>query len=552
METSSTLAQDMITCDLCDNPTQQFCNNCQVSLCGVCINEHVESLKSETHDIVPFKDRREQLIFSSCASHPNQKCEGHCQQCDVPVCFRCLTGPHSGHTVIDMSEVVQQMKEEIKKETEEIESFISRFTISGANIDQKIYKMIEKFKTMEKEGENLRKIWHEEVDNIFDTLQSTIRTLMDRKLTPLKAQQSMLQDSGKKIKRITKENKRIIKSNKVSDVASYKSELKDFKHISTDVDVKIPSLKFNTVAGKELSIKLKEYKATLRQEAISSLVNEVSVLSVRKLLDKAKVITTISTGMKPLIGISCTCTNDAWAHGEDKVIRRINIHGSLKEKITTKCESGPSDISVTRQGELIYSDEGSRTVNIFRKGRVQKLITLPRGWHTDVLCCTRSGDLLVSMETPDYSHHKIVRYQGQTATQEIDKDEHGQNIFKDGKYGVSIEENNNGDLCATDTNAETVIVMDKTGRVRFRYNGIPARRNYSFNPTDLVTDSLSQIIIADYDNECLHILDQNGQFLRCVDMCGLERPFGISVDSEGRLWVGCYNSGDVKVIQYME
>ncbi|XP_061192590.1 tripartite motif-containing protein 2-like [Saccostrea echinata] len=551
MASSSTWAQDVIACDLCDNPTQQFCNNCQVSLCGGCINKHVKRLKSETHDIVPYKDRRERLVFLSCDSHPNQKCEGHCQQCNVPVCFKCVTGPHSGHAVKDVAEIVQQMKEEIKKETEEIESFISRFTISGVNIDQKISNMTEKFKTMEKEGENLRKTWHQEVDNIFNTLQSTIRKMKDKRLTALRSHQSRLQDSGSKLALITKENKKILKSNKVFDVTNCKSEIGEFRNIPTDVDVMIPSLKMNTVQGKELSIELGEYKATLTQTSISSLSDDVSILSVRKLLDKAKVIASFPSGIKPLGSIICIGTNEAWARGVDIFIRRIDIHGSLKEKITTECDPYPADISVTRQGELMYSDANSRTVNIVRYGRIETLITLPRGWYPGGLCFTRSGDLLVSMCT-DESHHKIVRYQGQTSTQEIDKDNHGQNIFKGGEHRVYVEENNNGDICASDVNAKKVIVVDKTGRVRFRYNGTPARRKKPFFPVYIVTDSLGQVIISDFNNDCLHILDQNGQFLRCVDNCGLLSPGGLGVDSEGRLWVGLHDSGDIKVIQYLK
>jgi sugar lactone lactonase YvrE len=66
-----------------------------------------------------------------------------------------------------------------------------------------------------------------------------------------------------------------------------------------------------------------------------------------------------------------------------------------------------------------------------------------------------------------------------------------------------------------------------------------------------VTDSMSHIIVGDQFNRCLHILDQNGLFLRCVDS-GSYKPTGLSVDSEGRLWVGQYESGEVKVIQYMK
>ena len=53
----------------------------------------------------------------------------------------------------------------------------------------------------------------------------------------------------------------------------------------------------------------------------------------------------------------------------------------------------------------------------------------------------------------------------------------------------------------------------------------------------LVTDSLGTLIVADLNNDCLHILDQNGHFLRCLDTFGLENPNGLSEDSGCRLWV---------------
>jgi hypothetical protein len=134
-------------------------------------------------------------------------------------------------------------------------------------------------------------------------------------------------------------------------------------------------------------------------------------------------------------------------------------------------------------------------------------------------------------------------------TQEIDRDENGQPIYTGTLY---VEENNNGDVCASDSNAKIVVVVNKSGRVRFRYDGTPARRKKSFDPLYIVTNSMSQIIVADINNACLHILDQNGQFLKCVDNCGLDSPYGLSVDSEGRLWVGLQKSGEVKVIQYMK
>ena len=119
-------------------------------------------------------------------------------------------------------------------------------------------------------------------------------------------------------------------------------------------------------------------------------------------------------------------------------------------------------------------------------------------------------------------------------------------------YFLMITENSKGDICVSDRNAETVTVVDRTGRVRFRYDGTTAGIKKSFGPTGIVTDSLSQIIVSDYNNDCLHILDQNGKFLKCVDNCGLHKPWGLSVDSEGRLWVALAGENAIKVIKYLK
>ena len=218
---------------------------------------------------------------------------------------------------------------------------------------------------------------------------------------------------------------------------------------------------------------------------------------------------------------------------------------------------------MTRERELIYSASNSGKVNIVRLGESETLITTPQGWRLGRLCCTRSGDILVHVY--EWKHpfqmftgynsqrqNNIFRYQGKNIKQEINKDGQGNPIFKDGTYPLNMSENNNGDVCVSDTNADTVVVVDNTGRVRFRYDGTPARTKKSFAPRYIVTDALSQIIVADINNNCLHILDQKGQFLRCVDVCALKKPRGLSADSEGRLWVGLLDTGEIKVIQYLE
>ena len=99
-------------------------------------------------------------------------------------------------------------------------------------------------------------------------------------------------------------------------------------------------------------------------------------------------------------------------------------------------------------------------------------------------------------------------------------------------FPLCIIENNNGDICVSDLTADKVVAITRSGGVRFRYHGTAAKRKAPFIPRSNVTDSRNHIIVADCNNDCLHILDQSGNFLRCVDSCGLDKPGGLSVDRE--------------------
>nr|XP_022291270.1 tripartite motif-containing protein 2-like [Crassostrea virginica] len=293
------------------------------------------------------------------------------------------------------------------------------------------------------------------------------------------------------------------------------------------------------------------------RDEFKSLMHEIVPFRCRlttgigKLMDKVRVIATIPTPCIPLLSVACVGESEAWIYGDNETITRIDIHGAVKDTFTTKCLCWPSGISVTRGRELMYSDDNSRTLHIVRDGKSETLITTPQGWTPEALCCTKSGDVLVHVYkgSDPQTKTKVIRYQGQNIKQEISNDGQENSIFKDVFYSLFMSENNNGDVCVS--YADAVIVVDKTGRVRFRYDGTPARKEESFDPRCIVTDALSQIIVTDLNNNCLHILDQNGQFLRCVDNCGLQEPMGLSVDSEGRLWVGSFGSGEIKVIEYL-
>ncbi|XP_062569996.1 uncharacterized protein LOC134232038 [Saccostrea cucullata] len=126
------------------------------------------------------------------------------------------------------------------------------------------------------------------------------------------------------------------------------------------------------------------------------------------------------------------------------------------------------DISVTKNGYLVFTENDCRTVEIVKNEEIEEVIRLQNSKIVGV-CSSISCDLLVIMTSDDKKQSKVVRYTDFTQKQTI----HG---------------------------ARAVVVVNQTGTLRFRYTGhTPAPEKKQFNPEGITTDSQSHILIADFN-----------------------------------------------------
>ena len=244
MATSTSWAQDVITCDLCDKAAQQFCNSCQVSLCESCVKKHRDEVKSLPHDIVPFLDRKIQVVFPACKEHTGQRCEVNCKKCNKPVCVKCIgLGSHKGHAVEELTKTYEIELRKIKSDTEEIKAkLIPKYQNEDVEIGNRISKSLSKFDDLGNESKTLRKLWHQEVDDIFDKIDCLNQSLTEENL-------NVLQEHHNKIRRLitemntnVKQNETLFNSNIFSELNEYKSKLKEYYDFHENVDLELPSL----------------------------------------------------------------------------------------------------------------------------------------------------------------------------------------------------------------------------------------------------------------------------------------------------------------------
>ncbi|XP_061168948.1 uncharacterized protein LOC133178218 [Saccostrea echinata] len=329
----------------------------------------------------------------------------------------------------------------------------------------------------------------------------------------------------------------------ISTLLSVPSTVNEYRKLPKKVIVSLPkfspkkSLRDQLFSLTPIPLKLDEHGYNIKM--IEKMEQAGSSLPVKQLLDEPQTVTTIDTGYERLYKVACLNDIDEviWTSGDDNTMKLFSItEGSLLKSIKAKSENFPCDIAVIKSGDLVYTDSNDRTVNIVKNKKVEEVIRL-QNWTPKGICSTSSGDLLVTMDRDDRKLSKVVRYSGSTEKQNIYFDYKGKPLFSSGHYFRSITENRNLDICVSDRGARTVVVVNQAGKLRFRHTGhTPAPNNKPFSPQGITTDSQSHILTADINNDCVHIIDRDGQFLRNFE-CGHNYPWGLCIDTNDNLFI---------------
>lgn len=555
-----TTAQDVYRCELCDeNMVDMLCVVCPRKLCKSCVGNHLDDDPNK-HKLVKFQDRNTTLVLPTCPTHSSERCKNYCQECDNAVCPSCISSDsHKKHTFLKISEVFEKRKEKINSDTKELDEIVfPSYTTIVQKEESDAAKLEEDYKSLKQSIENQRTEWHDEIDKIVNMLQDETDKMRETQLKALKKHLQKVKNLRTEIQEAIKSNKDILHSPNVTETLSYKSRNSALKRLPEKLELSTPKFisqpiykdliaqMFGVILGFSISEHTEGYEKNTRTIRNNQ----------RGFLDKPEIQSVLETEIKCPDKIAYQSNGKLWIAGNEGSLKLFQCDalqsesGATRSCLTLKHVNlkGPTDIAVTRTGDLIYGIKLENIVFILKQDKAEELINL-HDWKLLSLCITAFGELLVCMTDERKYRCRVVRFnQDPEIWQIIQYDHRGESLYTVGMLSKCIEENKNGDICLADCDAGAVVVTDRAGKLRFRYVGaIFSQKNDQFCPVGIATDSVAQILVS--DSFQVHIVDKNGQFLRFLDIV-CSNPMRLALDEGDNLYIADTH-GNVKIVQYM-
>uniref|UniRef100_K1QIE4 Tripartite motif-containing protein 2 n=1 Tax=Magallana gigas TaxID=29159 RepID=K1QIE4_MAGGI len=559
-------AQHYLVCGTgdCEKSCQFYCNNCHQQMCEQCRNEHRKNKTTKNHEVVHYKQRKRQLPVEKCKIHSTKDIDLLCEECKIPLCYKCATTKeHRGHVFTDLemvfAEKVTQCHEEIAKIRNHLEPTSQNLKKEIAVDVKEIKKIMEGLrKSMKAEAESLKnlvdtvtsdkieqtnKIEHsiletlngqnQEIDAYMNYLNDLVKTYYGY-LSPSNIEQLTfaLKSEDLIIRPIPETSKPVPP---VFSAGQYSKE--DVAKLLGKITV--PNTKPENRKIKTIEIASKQLKPTVKQR------NSDVKLKLPMSSSVTKVREYTVPGINNVCHVSQDISGRLWISDDSGNLVQTDSHGNQLNKIQT---NGIFEgyHTVTKDGGLIYTDQNNKVIYRITPDNSSTELIKTGDWEPiSIHSSNINGDILVGMQTE--REGKVTRYNKTgKEIQNIERDNKGQELYEGPIY---ITENINGDICVSDMHREAVVVVNKSGQHRFSYTG----QGSGFHLYGICTDVLGHILVCDFYNDTVDLLDQDGQFLcqLLTKQQGVKDLRSVCVDDESNLIVGQSNTNTVIVYKYL-
>ena len=541
-----------VPCGICENQAAKFyCNTCGNALCATCKTHHLRRQGSKYCDIVPYAQKLNPKYLANllCHTHNTDAAEYWCDTCDVPICGSCITEEqHRGHHFSKITVILSRRRDLMR---EDMKTLRDNTVVEWEKVLKQAQEITADFISdiddVDKELDMRAQDIHREVKVILAQSRQNLQQMKSSCLSKLYNQEIYISDRLQRMK---------------DDVRRCEEQLKDgdqdallkYKQGSVQCNEEPPTLETASVPSftkgeNDTNILLKMF-GQLSTCPSSSSTKHASLIPNPSVHSKFNV-----DYCHPQI--ACGEGGFALVQTGEKMLQLMDKAGSVRDTINT--DFSIYNMAVTRDGELLLADHDHSCIKSVVISQISKSKTITTLFRTNgkpySLCCFHNNEILITF--PD------IRNVGVYRSGEIKR---ALNHIKF-SFPLAVSVNKvNSDIYICDHegySCETpgkVIAIGAGNQPRYEYAG----QGDKFTPVEVCSDKKGHVLITDFHNHQIHILDMEGQFLQFIltSKQGLHRPKAIDVDKEGNLWVGenfdallsgyLWYDGRVKVAKYMQ
>lgn len=577
-----------LPCDLCDNSqhAEVHCLDCEQKMCSSCRLIHLKSNASKTHTVqvldpsnIPMPDDlhgyHSKKIANSCEDH-GEELTYHCRMCAKAICKLCRKDPaHKGHRTKPLTVVMDTKRQLLTQKMTSIENghfevlrkklyntrkqadalsnnakdVINQIVTRAEDLkhdidiasDALITEVLEKKKESLENCHSIEKIIEHEILGIGSSLQYIYSLLQHG--SPLEICEALpaintildSYDEGEQIPRLEKTDITF----ELGDLTS-ESVKRDFGTLTTRNRGRLWSRKISAGFGclQDVSIRM--------QTSF-----DFPTSSLEEVQEEEEV---------PIHALTASVTNDhqIWtcAGWNSSTIALLDSQGNPQASVPIGHKV--DDISVSMDDELFISCFHKKMLVRYSISTVA-METVPLPYYPRGITTCADGGLFVCMTdsysscASDNSRRFVAKYTKDLKLEKVFEFEDNKRLFT---RPYRIAENINGDICVTDKTSMgsgRVVVLDRNGKFKFAFEG-PSNNQCSgnFSPAGITCDNYGRVLVADTNNNCVHVLDPNGNFVGFLLKQGDTpvSPHSLCIDSNCQLWVGD-EEGNIKLYDYL-
>ncbi|XP_069102273.1 uncharacterized protein [Argopecten irradians] len=517
---------------------------------------------------IPVRLKRQ----TTCGPHKGRQLDFYCEQCQEPVCPKCVTSLHKGHLFCDLSEITPKKEEKIRQ-------FLDR-TASSELVEIEHY--IASANTLLKENDSTFEILAKQLTSQTERLKQDLEKVTAETLSfyqktkedNAKLIQKYKQDLGmcsKQLKQQMEECKTALQQGSRIDIYDTECEVDFWLHLPVKPMLRtacfIPNrnprnhlelaLGTSVDSGQMSTLRFEDRSVSSSHGQGQSYTHQRPDETKKKVVISAKPLTmtkVLEMWKSPFdIDFICPITDDqAWIGYKD-TLTLLDRKGKVIQEVTHKAYINDISLSPTTH-RLWVCDRGNSILELVSG---QLSVRFRTKYQPRCSCVTADNHIIIGM------HKHVAKYttQGQivlttevtgTATPLVCSPWRITECPITNNVAV-IDDSNKSD---GGDGAQHVVVMDTELRELFmyrddilnRYKETPQTRGYLFDICAIVYDSQGNIILGDWVNDKIHILNGDGAVLRIIPTTGV---WAVGVSSQSDLWnVDIYNN--VTLLQYYE